>query len=343
MSPYADQGISVIMPVHNAGAYLSAAVRSILRQTHPKLELILIDDHSDDGAIEMLPPDSRLVVIQSDSRGIVSALNKGIAHAEHSVIARMDGDDISLENRLEVQLKLLLDSPKNTVVGSQIELFRDDTDIGGGYRRYQEWINQQLNPEQIEKNFWIESCIPHPTAMMHTECLNALGGYHDSPWPEDYDLWCRAHLAGYTFCKPQNQVLLRWRDYPNRTSRTQSRYSIKHFLQCKAYYLSKVLLSKGVKQCVIWGTGPTGTKLHRFILSYGLVVTAFIDVNPKLIGRKKHGKPIYIVGDSPSDNELKVIQPLVLIAVRSWGARDKIRSSLVRAGYQELHDFIMVA
>lgn len=331
-----------MMPVHNGGEYLSAAVNSILSQTHRKLELIITDDHSNDNAIEALPDDQRIRIIKSPKKGIVTALNAGLKIAKYQVIARMDGDDLCAANRLEVQLNLLLSSDAD-IVGAQVELFSDEFEIGGGYKRYQDWINQQITPEDIKTNFWIESCIPHPTAMMRTALLESLGGYNDSPWPEDYDLWCRAHLAGYKFAKPDNQILLKWRDYPERTSRVDQRYNGDQFLRCKAHYVSKLLLDREIENVSIWGTGPTGTKLYHYLADHEITVTSFVDVNPKLEGREKLGKPIHIITTTPSQEELSVIGDMGLIAVRSWGARERIREALITKGYQELIDFIVVA
>lgn len=342
MTTHSEHGISVLMPVHNAGKYLAAAVSSILNQTHKNLELIIIDDFSNDSAIAELENDDRIRLIKSPNRGIVHALNAGIESAKFSIIARMDGDDIALPERLEQQLDLLLNSDAD-IVGAQVELFSDDTEIAGGYLRYQSWINQQVSPKEIEKNFWIESCIPHPTAMMRKDVIIELGAYQNSTWPEDYDLWCRAHLAGYRFEKPDDQVLLKWRDYPERTSRVDQRYNDDQFLRCKAFYLSKLLKSRSINEVSIWGAGPNGTKLFHYLSEQTIKVHSFIDVNPKLQGREKLGKPIHVMPAEPTRDELSIIGDLSLIAVRSWGARERIREALLNTGYRELTDFIIVA
>ncbi len=342
MTKHSECGISVLMPVHNGGKHLAPAVASILEQTHKKLELIIIDDYSSDSAILELVKDDRIRIIKSPERGIVHALNAGIEVSQYPIIARMDGDDIALPERLEIQLSLLLSGAAD-IVGAQVELFCDDAEIAGGYLRYQNWINQQTSPGDIEANFWIESCIPHPTAMLHKAVLIKLGGYQNSTWPEDYDLWCRAHLAGYRFCKPDEQVLLKWRDYPERTSRVDQRYNDEQFLRCKAFYLSKLLNNKNIREVSIWGTGPNGTKLCHYMAEQEVDVHSFIDVNPALQGREKLGKPIHVMPATPSREDLSKIGKLGLVAVRSWGARERIREALLNTGYQELNDFIVVA
>lgn len=103
--------ISVILPVYNAELYLSEAVDSILNQTVNDFELILIDDGSTDGSLSIAQAyakqDERVVLISQPNMGLVETLNKGISLAKGRYIARMDADDISLENRFEEQVKLL--------------------------------------------------------------------------------------------------------------------------------------------------------------------------------------------------------------------------------------------
>ena len=83
--------VSIVIPVHNGGAYLQHAVDSILSQTHTEIELLLTDDHSDDDAIAKLDlSDSRLRLLNSKGRGVVSAFNTGFEQAQGEYIARMD-------------------------------------------------------------------------------------------------------------------------------------------------------------------------------------------------------------------------------------------------------------
>lgn len=334
-------GISVVMPVHNGGRYLQAAVNSILRQTHEPLELILIDDFSTDGAINALAFDERISILDSPKRGIVPALNLGINNAKFPFIARMDSDDIAHPQRLELQLQFLLDNPDIDIAGAKVTLFRDTGSIGKGYQVYQEWINQQCTAEQISHSFFIESCIPHPSAMMHRDVLSKLGGYNDTTWPEDYDLWCRAHLAGLQFGKPDHPALLHWRDHDLRASRTEQRYAKQQFLQCKARYLSQWLRQKDISKCVIWGAGKTGLKMHDYLEQNGIQISSFVDVNPKLKGAQKRGKQVHIISQDPSTDELAALAPFAVISVNARGARDKIRDALNNADFVELANYVV--
>jgi len=350
--------ISVIMPVHNAGRYLQPAVESILNQIAVKLELVLIDDHSTDGAVEQQSNDPRIKRLSSSKlgikHGIVPALNAAIDHAQYDIIARMDGDDLALPSRLSTQLNFLNDHPEIDIVGSKVEIFSDDGEIGKGYQIYQEWLNSTCSPKQIADNFFVESCIPHPSAMLRRSTLKRLGGYRDTPWPEDYDLWCRAYLAGCQFAKPTGDIMLRWRDHSKRTSRASQRYSKQQFLQCKAHYLSKLLLKKNRTECIIWGVGPTGLKLHDYLEHNGIIVTSFIDINPKMRGRRKRGKPVNVLSTQSLIDEFKKTDAVIIVAVSARGAREKIRQALTKPSQilqttcsepalKELDDFIFAA
>ena len=336
-------GISVVMPVHNGGSYLQLAVDSILDQTHKKLELLIVDDNSNDHAIQKLKTDERVEVFSSPQKGIVAALNFGFSKARYPYFARMDADDISVPHRLETQLNFMLEHPEIEISGAKVKLFKDQEKIGGGYKHYEQWINHQCTAQQINKNFFIESCIPHPTLLMRRSVFEKLGGYHDPAWPEDYDLWCRAHLAGYQFGKPEGGPLLYWRDYSSRTSRVAKRYSKQSFLQCKARYLSEWMHLQNRTRCLIWGAGPTGLKLHDYLTDSGIHVSGFIDVNPKLQGRAKRDKPIEIIEPNPKAATLRRLSDFIVVAVSARGARDEIRNALINAGLVELEHFVLAA
>lgn len=328
------RGISVVMPVRNGGEYLDSAVNSILRQTYSDIELILIDDHSTDHAISRLDlSDGRIKVIKNTGQGIVSALNLGIKHARMPFIARMDADDIALPERLDRQLNYLADHPEVQICGSQVELFKESGRPGDGYRLYQDWINGLTCSESIARNIFIESPVPHPSAVMRKKLIDDLGGYRDTGCPEDYDLWLRAHLHGCRFGKPEG-VLLYWRDHESRFSRNSQCYSKKAFFKIKAYHLTRLYRNRRFR---IWGSGSTGGLLFDEIQSNTGNVADFIDVAPKRIGNFKRNRPVL------DARRLVKNEDLVLVAVSARGARQKIRNYLDQSGFIEATDYICAA
>ncbi len=95
--------VSVVMPVRDARQFLREAIHSILEQTFSDFELLLIDDFSQDDSAAICQSycaaDSRVVLLHNTERGIIGALNFGIAHARGKLIARMDADDICEPDR----------------------------------------------------------------------------------------------------------------------------------------------------------------------------------------------------------------------------------------------------
>lgn len=89
--------ISVIVPIYNVAKYLEQCIKSICRQTYKNLEIILVDDGSNDGSEKICDMyqqrDNRIAVIHKDNRGLVSARKTGLAASHGRYIAYVDGDD----------------------------------------------------------------------------------------------------------------------------------------------------------------------------------------------------------------------------------------------------------
>ncbi len=328
--------VSVLMPVRDGGAHLREAVDSILGQTLDDLELVLVDDGSRDAAVAALVAhhDPRLRLFVNPGQGIVSALNFAAFNARGTYLARMDADDIALPERLERQVALLECEPGIGIVGAEVEIFAEQG-VGEGYRLYQEWINGLRTPEAIGREMFVESPIPHPTAMLTRRLFRALGGYRDVPWAEDYDLWLRAHLQGVGMAKPDG-VLLQWRDRAGRLSRADDRYAVERFLDAKAHYLARSRLRN--RAAVIWGAAPTGACLFDALEREGVKTTAFIDIDPRKIGGRKRGLPVL-----PAEAAAEVAPALIVGAVGSRGARAQIRAELDGHGMVEGEDYLFAA
>lgn len=126
--------VSVIMPVYNAKEYISSAVNSILSQTHKNLELIIVDDCSNDGTQDILKilanQDIRIRLYRNKKKGFLSgSLNFALRKAKGEYIARMDADDISLPKRLEKQLSYLEKHSDVVAVGCQEDIINAEDEI----------------------------------------------------------------------------------------------------------------------------------------------------------------------------------------------------------------------
>jgi glycosyltransferase involved in cell wall biosynthesis len=333
--------VSVILPVRNGGIWLRQAVDSMLSQSFGRLELLVVDDHSEDDCIAQLPSgDPRIRVLRNPGRGVSSAFNTGFAQSRGDFIARMDADDIALPERLEIQLQYLRDHPDIDICGTCVEIFVDDGADGaapaGGNRRYQAWLNACRSPQAIHRELFIESPIPNPTALFRRDALLQLGGYGEPDWPEDYDLFLRADRVGMTMGKPDG-VLLRWREHDGRLTRRNPRYEWARFQAAKAHHLARGRLA-ALSSVVIWGAGPSGRLMHDLLSAEGLAVSAFLDVHPRRVGGEKRGVPVWSV-----ERVGAFEATFILVAVGSAGARSKIRDFLVKRGREEGRNYLFVA
>lgn len=327
--------VSVVMPVRNGGVYLDAAVESILRQSHAQLELILVDDHSTDGAISTLDrSDERLQVHASEGDGVVDAFNTGFALCKGDFIARMDGDDISLPQRLACQLDYLDRHPDIEMAGCCVEIFSEDG-ILGGFRRYEAWLNSVRSPREIHKQIFVESPMPNSGTMFRRGALEQLDGYREMEWAEDYDLYLRADSMGMKMGKP-DPVLLRWREHDTRLTHTSDFYSREQFQRAKVHFLVRHRLEG--RSVVIWGAGPTGRLTHDLIVAEGGEVEGFIEVHPRRIGGQKRGLPVWGM-DKVTEQGL----PLVLVAVGAAGARKEITGFMQKHKMTQGQDYLFVA
>ena len=119
--------ISIAMPVWNCESTIGLAVTSILRQTYGDWELIVIDDGSTDGTLDVLHSfrDPRLkIMIDGQHKGLPDRLNEAIAISRGTYYARMDGDDISYPERLERQLDYMRRHPEVDLIGAPMLVFR---------------------------------------------------------------------------------------------------------------------------------------------------------------------------------------------------------------------------
>jgi len=333
--------VSVILPVRNAGRWLQEAVASILAQSFPEFELIVVDDHSDDGCVARLGAcDPRVRIMQSAGHGVSRAFSTGFECAQGDFIARMDADDIALPTRLETQLAYLEQHPEIELCGGCVEIFIDDGADGvkpaGGNSRYQDWLNACRSPPAIRKALFIESPIPNPTALFRREALAVLGGYAETDWPEDYDLFLRADRSGMSMGKPDG-IVLRWREHGERLTRVHPRYSRARFQAAKAHYLARGRLASH-ESVVIWGAGPGGRLMHDLLQQEGQQVSAFLDVHPRRIGGEKRGLPVLAI-----DRITELGDHFILVAVGAVGARSRIRSFMAEAGRIEGTDYLFVA
>lgn len=193
--PVAAPAVSVVMAVKDGERYVEKAVRSVLGQTLRNFELIVVDDGSSDMTPEILDrfADARMRVITQPNHGLAESLNKGVRVARSSLIARMDADDIAEPERLERQVSFMMERPEVGLLGTAA-LIIDEKGT-----QVRQWT-PPLDDAVIRRELIRANQFAHPSVMFRKDVFEAVGGYADMPYAQDYDLWLR--MAGC--CKLAN-------------------------------------------------------------------------------------------------------------------------------------------
>ena len=331
--------LSVLMPCYNAADTVEEALESLANQTLSDFELVVVDDGSTDATLQILQKwarrESRMCLIKTEHKGIIQALNIGLEACRARYVARMDSDDRSCSQRLEKQVNYLDEHPEISVVSCQVAGFPADQ-VRAGFRIYLDWLNNLVLDADIRREIFIESPLPHPSVLFRRQLIIESGAYQEHGWAEDYDLWLRLCLKGLHFARLP-EILLEWRERPDRLTRTDSRYSVENFLRAKAYYLARGPLS-GREAVIIWGAGMMGRRLAKLLERQKIPLAAFVDIDPGKIGHTKRGLPVIAPADLP---ELwnNCPNPVLLAAVGARGARSLIRRQLEGIGLQEARDW----
>ncbi len=329
--------VSILLPCRNATSTVAEALASLTTQTFENFEIVAVDDGSVDGTLTLLDGwarrDARIRTFQSPQRGMVSALNEAASRSSGELLARMDADDIANPTRLERQVEFLGMHTDIAACGTGVSYFPRRL-IRVGARRYESWINGIISPTAIERDLFVECPIPHPTLVVRASAFHQLGGYRDAGWPEDYDLILRLWEAGYRIGKVP-EVLLRWREHPDRLSRTDPRYADDAFRRCKVHFIARRIAGRAV---VICGAGPVGKAFARTLLANEHRIAAFIELDRRKIGQTIHGAPVL-----PWSAIGRYRDAYALAAVGSPDARWEIREHLLAAGFREPEDCCAVA
>ena len=210
--------ISVVMPAYNEAALLPAALDSVQRQSLADFECIIVDDGSTDATPQILAGyaarDPRFRVVTQPNGGISRALNAGLAAARAPWIARLDGDDIMLPNRLERQLAFADADPRLAACGC----YYDIIDMAGRRRG----TRQPLPRSRDELNRFLAAREPlsftHPTMLYRRDLALRLGGYRHQCEPcEDVDLFARMLATGAAILI-QPEILMQYRIRPGSVS-----------------------------------------------------------------------------------------------------------------------------
>jgi glycosyltransferase involved in cell wall biosynthesis len=180
--------ISVIIPTYNRAGCIERAVNSVLAQTYTNLEVIVVDDGSEDNTESVVAsmPDGRVRYVKQDAnRGAAAARNAGVRHAEGELIAFQDSDDYWYPDKLEKQMNYWEKHPEYSMIyGTYIRR------LGNGHISFA--VPGDCERETLEGNIFeyliLDNSIGAPTMILKKEAFMEVGGFDETmSCLEDWD------------------------------------------------------------------------------------------------------------------------------------------------------------
>jgi hypothetical protein len=248
--------VSVLMPAYNAAQFLAPAVQSVLDQTYPHWELLLMNDGSTDSTREVALSyaDPRIRLVDNGTNlGLTATLNLGIGLAQGKYLARLDADDVAYPQRLAVQVAYLEQHPAVGMCGA----WADQIDAQGQVTGQIEVV---VDPADIQATMLFHNCFYHSTVMLRTGLARQ---EYDISFPiqEDYEFWVR--LARQVPLAVLPQKLIQYRVHGGNVTITKRQSAQAH--------TEKIILG----QLADLGLAPTETerKVHQQIGHFELEAT----------------------------------------------------------------------
>ena len=204
--------ISIEIPFFNSEKYLELAIKSILNQTYPHWELILIDDGSSDGSLDIAKKyekmDERIRVIYDGlNKKLPGRLNQLVEESKYEYVARMDADDVMHPDRLKIQLEFLINNPQYDLVSSGLVSI-DNNNIIKGFRCVESLYDDF-------KQISISYPILHPAVLAKKSWYERNLYSTNYPRAEDFELWTRAIANNDFKCAILPDLLLFYREEGN--------------------------------------------------------------------------------------------------------------------------------
>lgn len=216
--------VSIIMGIYNCAKTLPEAIDSILSQTFSDWKLIMCDDGSVDNTYAVARsfveeyPEKMMLIQNEKNMGLNHTLNRCLKYADTEYVARMDGDDISLPERLEKEVQFLDGHHEYDIVSCPMIYFDD----------YGDFMSGKGNGEPDISSFCKGTPFCHAPCMVRREAYEAVNGYTEAAnrlRVEDWDLWIRMYVKGYKGYNLE-ELLYKMRDDRNAYSRRKFIYRI---------------------------------------------------------------------------------------------------------------------
>lgn len=207
--------VSVVVPTIRIDGHLTEAIESLLAQTLREIEVVLVLDGFEQKALPDWSADERMTIVRLDSRrGTPTALNRGIAAARGTFIARLDADDISEPTRLARQVEYLEANPFVLCVGSSALIIDSEgAELGA--------LDAPTGVNRVRKILTQRNALTHSSVVYRRKAFEQVGVYNPScRRMQDYELFLRIAAKGSIDNLPER--LVRYRVHAGQHSRNSS-------------------------------------------------------------------------------------------------------------------------
>ncbi|MBF8673509.1 glycosyltransferase [Pseudomonas fulva] len=227
--------VTVIIASYNHGPYIEQSILSVLNQTYPHIELLVVDDGSTDDSVE------RIERLQAQhgfdfrvqrNKGLTHTLNEAIARAKGTLIAPFGSDDIMMPDRIAIQVQYMADKPEVGICAGNIELIDSRGELFPEARQRREVPFRRLDFEDmfLERKPYP----PAPTLLIRREALEKVGGFDPDIRLEDLLIELKVTHAGY-FIDGLSVVMARYRKHASNSYKNH-RFMIDNILRTYAKF-----------------------------------------------------------------------------------------------------------
>lgn len=248
--------VSVVLPVYNQSYLVEEAIKSVLNQTYPNLELIIVNDGSTDRVNEILPRyafHEKIILLQQENQGLPRTLTNGFRHATGSFLTWTSADNILLPNQVEVLVDFLLRHPEVDMVYSNVEIIDDSGSpaLNSNYRRHNQFplgSNRIYLPREVKTLGVIEDNFVNASFLYRSSVGKAIGEYDPCLLgTEDYDYWLRINSLFTLRHLDSDEILYQYRVHADSLSERfgksdifeNAKKLIQYHREREAYYQSK--------------------------------------------------------------------------------------------------------
>ncbi|MCU1740226.1 MULTISPECIES: glycosyltransferase [Pseudomonas] len=222
--------VSVVIASYNHGPYIEQSILSVLGQTYPNIELLVVDDGSTDDSVE------RIARLQAEhgfdfrtqqNQGLTRTLNGVIARTKGSLIVSFGSDDIMLPERIATQVAYMADKPEVGICAGNMEIIDSNGEPMPEKRQHRDLPFRRLNFDEMFMG--LKPFPPAPTLMLRREALDKVGGFDPEIPLEDLYIELKITHAGY-YIDVLNVVMAQYRQHATNSYKNH-RFMINNILR----------------------------------------------------------------------------------------------------------------